>query len=42
MRWMLENLAEPLTLADIARHAGASVRTLNRRFRKLTGVTPLQ
>ncbi|WP_225882394.1 helix-turn-helix domain-containing protein [Streptomyces aureocirculatus] len=32
----------PLTLADIAAHARLSVRTLHRRFRAHTGLSPLQ
>ncbi|MFB7670088.1 GlxA family transcriptional regulator [Kitasatospora purpeofusca] len=39
--WALARLAEPLSLADLAAHAGVSVRTLNRRFRAETGTTPL-
>ncbi|GLF99553.1 GlxA family transcriptional regulator [Streptomyces yaizuensis] len=42
VRWMAENLHRPLTLADIAARAGTSVRTLNRRFRSETGLSPLQ
>lgn len=42
MRWLRDRLGEPLTLTDIARHAAISPRTLNRRFREQTGVTPLQ
>jgi transcriptional regulator GlxA family with amidase domain len=42
LRWLDENLHEPLTLEDIARHAALSVRTLNRRFREQMGTTPLQ
>ncbi|MFE7170388.1 GlxA family transcriptional regulator [Streptomyces sp. NPDC057616] len=42
MRWLRENLGEPLTLADIATHAGVSPRTLNRRFRQQAGTTPMQ
>lgn len=42
MRWVREHVGEPLTLADIARRAGMSERTLNRRFREQTGTTPLQ
>lgn len=42
MRWLREHLAEPVTLADIARHAATSPRTLNRRFRAQTGTTPMQ
>jgi transcriptional regulator GlxA family with amidase domain len=42
MTWMRTQLEAPLTLAAIARHAGMSTRTLNRRFREETGTTPLQ
>jgi transcriptional regulator GlxA family with amidase domain len=42
LQWMLDNLAEPLTLACIARQAAVSPRTLLRRFREQTGTTPLQ
>ncbi|SFP90547.1 Transcriptional regulator GlxA family, contains an amidase domain and an AraC-type DNA-binding HTH domain [Geodermatophilus dictyosporus] len=40
--WALEHLAEPLTLADLARHARMSVRTFTRRFREETGLSPLR
>ena len=40
--WIRANLASPLTLEDIAAHAGISTRTLIRRFREQTGTTPLQ
>ncbi|MGW5647127.1 GlxA family transcriptional regulator [Saccharopolyspora sp. NPDC003752] len=39
--WLLERLAEPLTLDDAAAHAGMSVRTFTRRFREETGTSPL-
>ncbi|SEG68390.1 transcriptional regulator, AraC family with amidase-like domain [Saccharopolyspora kobensis] len=42
MDWMRANLHRDLPLAEIARRASMSVRTLNRRFRDLTGTTPLQ
>ncbi|GAB2605256.1 GlxA family transcriptional regulator [Kribbella endophytica] len=42
MRWLHDRLGEPLTLSDIAHHAAISPRTLNRRFREQTGMTPLQ
>jgi len=42
MRWLRERVGEPLTLSDIAQHAAVSPRTLNRRFREQTGMTPLQ
>ncbi|WNI26629.1 helix-turn-helix domain-containing protein [Streptomyces sp. ITFR-16] len=40
--WLQDNLADDLTLADIAARAGTSTRTLIRRFREQTGTTPLQ
>ncbi|SED65396.1 GlxA family transcriptional regulator [Streptomyces sp. TLI_105] len=40
--WAMAHLDEPLGLTDLARHAGVSVRTLSRRFRAETGVSPLQ
>ncbi|HEX7301902.1 GlxA family transcriptional regulator [Lentzea sp.] len=41
LTWMREQAATALTLADIARHASLSTRTLTRRFRDQTGTTPL-
>ncbi|WP_371526669.1 helix-turn-helix domain-containing protein [Streptomyces sp. NBC_01283] len=41
-RWMEANLHHPLTLTEIAAHAGVGVRSLTRRFRAETGLTPLQ
>ncbi|NUQ97427.1 MAG: helix-turn-helix domain-containing protein [Streptomyces sp.] len=40
--WAMRNLDKPLTLTDLARHAGVSVRTLTRRFHSESGVSPLQ
>ncbi|MEU2272186.1 helix-turn-helix domain-containing protein [Streptomyces olindensis] len=40
--WAMRNLDKPLTLTDLARHAGVSVRTLTRRFHAESGVSPLQ
>lgn len=40
--WAMRNLDKPLTLPDLARHAGVSVRTLTRRFHAESGVSPLQ
>jgi transcriptional regulator GlxA family with amidase domain len=40
--WALERLDQQLTLTDLARHAHNSVRTLTRRFRDETGLSPLQ
>jgi transcriptional regulator GlxA family with amidase domain len=37
--WALERLDQTLSLADLARHAGMSVRTFTRRFREETGET---
>jgi transcriptional regulator GlxA family with amidase domain len=37
--WVLERLGEPVGLADMARHAGMSVRTFTRRFREENGET---
>jgi len=42
LRWLSDNAATDLTLADIATRAGMSTRTLSRRFRDQTGTTPLQ
>ncbi|MDT0464216.1 GlxA family transcriptional regulator [Streptomyces gibsoniae] len=38
--WALEHLDEPLALADLARHAGMSLRTFARRFREEVGLSP--
>ncbi|GAA3158076.1 GlxA family transcriptional regulator [Nonomuraea roseoviolacea] len=40
--WALSRLAEPLQLADLARHAGMSRRTFTRRFREEVGMSPGQ
>lgn len=40
--WALAHLDEPLTVEDLARQAKMSPRTLARRFRQVTGDTPLQ
>ena len=42
LRWLADHLDAPLTLDDIAKRAGLSVRSLNRRFKAQTGTTPLQ
>ncbi|MFE2042475.1 GlxA family transcriptional regulator [Streptomyces sp. NPDC059477] len=42
LRWLETNLERPLTLDEIAAHAGISVSSLNRRFRAQTGQPPLQ
>ncbi|NJQ02801.1 GlxA family transcriptional regulator [Streptomyces zingiberis] len=41
LSWMQDNLARPLTLADMSAQAGVSIRTLIRRFSAQTGTTPL-
>ena len=40
--WALRRLDQPLTLTDLAGHAGVSVRTLTRRFQAETGLSPLR
>jgi transcriptional regulator GlxA family with amidase domain len=40
--WMLERLSEPLTVADMARHAGYSARSFARHFQAETGTSPLR
>ena len=40
--WALARLEQPLTLADLARHANVSARTFSRRFVEDTGSTPMQ
>ncbi|GAA3441140.1 helix-turn-helix domain-containing protein [Planomonospora venezuelensis] len=42
MAWALEHLAEPLTVADLARAAHMSQRTFIRRFGRRTGTSPLR
>ncbi|WP_436777012.1 GlxA family transcriptional regulator [Yinghuangia sp. YIM S09857] len=38
--WALEHLHRPVSLADLATHAGTSIRTLTRRFHAETGLSP--
>ncbi|CAN5635576.1 helix-turn-helix domain-containing protein [soil metagenome] len=38
--WATRNLNEPLTIDQLARHAGMSPRTFSRRFREETGEAP--
>jgi len=40
--WMRVNLAETVTVADLARRAALSPRTFARRFREVTGTTPVR
>ncbi|HLV54664.1 MAG TPA: helix-turn-helix domain-containing protein, partial [Actinotalea caeni] len=39
-QWVLDNLAQPITLEDMARRAHMSVRTFTRRFRSEVGSSP--
>jgi transcriptional regulator GlxA family with amidase domain len=39
--WMLAHLAEPLRVPELARRAGLSTRSFNRRFRAALGASPL-
>ena len=41
-RWVLERLAEPITVEAMARHANTSPRHLTRRFQAEFGITPLR
>jgi transcriptional regulator GlxA family with amidase domain len=40
--WAMQRLEQPLTVADLARHACVSPRTFARRFRAETGSSPIQ
>lgn len=40
--WLGENYASPINMNDTAQQFGISVRTLNRKFKQVTGATPLQ
>ena len=40
--WMRQHLAEPLTVAAIAKHAGVAERTLIRHFHATIGTTPIK
>ncbi|MER7989993.1 helix-turn-helix domain-containing protein [Streptomyces noursei] len=42
LHWAAERLCEPLTVADLARYAHTSPRTLVRRFHATTGTSPMQ
>jgi len=42
MTWMLEHLDEQVTVEDLAERSAMSPRTFARRFRAVTGTTPLQ
>jgi transcriptional regulator GlxA family with amidase domain len=42
LSWVRANLDQPLTVADMARHARMSSRTFARRFWEVAGTTPLR
>lgn len=42
LRWLEAHLDQPLTLTDIARHAGLSRRSTTRHFQDQTGLPPLR
>ncbi|MBV8684533.1 MAG: DJ-1/PfpI family protein [Caulobacteraceae bacterium] len=42
LEWATRNAHRPLTVADLAARAASSPRTLERRFRAQTGLSPLQ
>jgi transcriptional regulator GlxA family with amidase domain len=42
LEWASANLGQPLTVSDMAHHARMSERTFARRFREVTGTTPLR
>jgi transcriptional regulator GlxA family with amidase domain len=39
-QWLHEHFADPLSFAEVARQLGMSQRTLNRRFKQATGMSP--
>jgi len=42
VRWLAEHYDQPVRIADLADHVGVSVPTLNRHFRAVTAMSPLQ
>jgi transcriptional regulator GlxA family with amidase domain len=40
--WAIQEMDRPLTVAELARHAGYAPRTLNRHFVAETGMTPMR
>lgn len=40
-QWLQEHLHSPISMERLARHLGLTSRTLNRRFRQATGMSPL-
>jgi transcriptional regulator GlxA family with amidase domain len=42
VRWLAEHFDQPIRITDLAAHVGVSVPTLNRHFRAVTAMSPLQ
>jgi len=42
LQWMLQHLDESLSLNDLAKHAGMSMRSMSRHFKQQVGTTPHQ
>ena len=42
IRWIQQHFNQPLRAEDLAAHVGLSVATLNRHFRAVTSLSPLQ
>jgi AraC-like DNA-binding protein len=42
VRWLAERYDQPIRITDLAAHVGVSVPTLNRHFRTITAMSPLQ
>jgi AraC-like DNA-binding protein len=42
VRWLAEHYDQPIRISDLAAHIGVSVPTLNRHFRTITAMSPLQ
>jgi AraC-like DNA-binding protein len=42
VRWLAEHYDQPIRIAELAGHVGVSVPTLNRHFRAVTAMSPLQ
>jgi AraC-like DNA-binding protein len=42
VRWLAERFDQPVRIADLAAYVGVSVPTLNRHFRAVTAMSPLQ
>jgi transcriptional regulator GlxA family with amidase domain len=40
-QWLQTNLSSPITITQLAGHLNLNPRTLNRRFKRATGMTPL-